>query len=137
MTKRERATVLAALRYWQRVGLEAGGQMEEADIAAGFGTLEALNAEEIDALAERIRAGETERVESEDAEPPMAPAEAEQLLRAKFTAADADEIKTYVWGPGDLKGARYPADYFSKIANVDELFADFETFMRSRAAKRV
>lgn len=52
MNARETATVLAALRYWQREGLQSAGH--EQDIACDGGTLTPLTAVEIDALAERI-----------------------------------------------------------------------------------
>ena len=51
MNKRELATVLAALRYWQRK-LPIGAK-PEADIATDGG-IEPLSAEEIDALCEKI-----------------------------------------------------------------------------------
>ena len=49
---RELGTVLAALRYWQREGLMNGGH--EQDIATNGGEVEPLNADEIDALCERL-----------------------------------------------------------------------------------
>lgn len=54
---REAATVLAALRYWQR-GLagDDAGTLEVDDIATNGGALEALSAGEIDALCERLNA---------------------------------------------------------------------------------
>jgi len=52
---RELATVLAALRYWQREGWISGGH--EHDIATNGDTLEPLGADEIDALCERLNAG--------------------------------------------------------------------------------
>lgn len=53
LTDRERACVLAALRYWQREGLMSSGG--EQDIAtSGGGVLEPLSEEEIDDLAERL-----------------------------------------------------------------------------------
>jgi hypothetical protein len=51
-SQRETATILAALRYWQREGLANGGH--ERAIADDIGRLEALSATEIDALCERI-----------------------------------------------------------------------------------
>lgn len=50
LTRAEHATVLAALRYWQREGLLSGGH--ERDIAEEHG--EALKAEAIGELCERI-----------------------------------------------------------------------------------
>ena len=52
MNKRELATVLAALRYWQREGLISGGH--EQDIASDGETIKPLSAEEIDALCEEL-----------------------------------------------------------------------------------
>lgn len=49
-TDREADTILAALRYWQREGLMSAGH--ERDIAEEHG--DALNADEIDDLCERI-----------------------------------------------------------------------------------
>jgi hypothetical protein len=49
---REHATILAALRYWQRKGLESPAP--EDDIATNAGTLIGLSAEEIDELCEWI-----------------------------------------------------------------------------------
>lgn len=53
---REHATVLAALRYWQREGWRSCGHEIE-DIATNGGTLEALVAAEIDGLCERLNCG--------------------------------------------------------------------------------
>jgi hypothetical protein len=55
-SQREMATILAALRYWQREGLLSGGR--EQDIATNEDRLRALSAEEIDALCERINCGD-------------------------------------------------------------------------------
>jgi hypothetical protein len=54
---RELATVLAALRYWQREGIHSGGH--EQDIAADGDTIKPLTADEIDALCERLNYGGT------------------------------------------------------------------------------
>lgn len=52
LDKAELATVLAALRYWQRVGLK---QIEpEDDIATDGGKFHPLDADAIDALCERL-----------------------------------------------------------------------------------
>ncbi len=50
--KRQSATILAALRYWQREGLMSSGH--EQDIATDGNSMNALDAEEIDALCEQI-----------------------------------------------------------------------------------
>jgi hypothetical protein len=50
LTTRELATVLAALRYWQREGLA----IDDHDIATDGGNLKELDAEEIDDLCERL-----------------------------------------------------------------------------------
>lgn len=53
---RELATILAALRYWQREGA-SGNSVDtepEHDILTDGGEIEPLTAEEIDALCERI-----------------------------------------------------------------------------------
>lgn len=52
MNQRELATVLAALRYWQREGLMSGGH--EQDISTDGGKIEQLTTEEIDGLCERL-----------------------------------------------------------------------------------
>jgi hypothetical protein len=52
---RDTATILAALRYYQASGPDAGFDFE--DIATDGGTLEAMDAEEIDGLCERINTG--------------------------------------------------------------------------------
>lgn len=52
LSERELATVLAALRYWQREGLHSSGH--EIEIATNGGTLAAMAEGEIDALCERI-----------------------------------------------------------------------------------
>ncbi len=49
---RQLATVLAALRFWQREGLAAGGH--EHDIASDGGALTPLTYDEINALCEEI-----------------------------------------------------------------------------------
>lgn len=57
LDEREAATVLAALRHWQR-GLGDDVETSEVDdIATNGGTLEALSEAEIDALCERLNAG--------------------------------------------------------------------------------
>ena len=53
LTPEELATVLAALRYWQR---HRPSNPELHDIATDGGTLTPLDAEDIDALCERINA---------------------------------------------------------------------------------
>jgi hypothetical protein len=50
--QRERATMLAALRYWQREGLRSGGHEQE--IATGEGGFPYLDEAQIEALCERI-----------------------------------------------------------------------------------
>ena len=50
--ERELATILAALRHWQRVGMNSGGA--EADIATNGDTVKALSGKEIDSLCERL-----------------------------------------------------------------------------------
>lgn len=52
MSDRETATILAALRYWQRVGLMSSGH--EKDIASDGGRFQSLSAGEIESLCERI-----------------------------------------------------------------------------------
>lgn len=52
MDSRKLATILAALRYWQREGLAAGGH--EHDIASDGGVLTPLTYDEINALCEEI-----------------------------------------------------------------------------------
>lgn len=50
--KRQSATILAALRYWQREGLMSSGH--EQDIATEGNSMNALDAEDIDALCKQI-----------------------------------------------------------------------------------
>jgi hypothetical protein len=52
MNKRQQATVLAALRSWQREGLMSS--RHEHEIASDGATLEPLTREEIDALCEEL-----------------------------------------------------------------------------------
>lgn len=52
INNRELATILAALRYWQREGMMSGGH--EQDIACDDGEFAPLNADEIDGLCERL-----------------------------------------------------------------------------------
>ncbi len=52
LNNRELATILAALRYWQREGLMSAGA--EHDIATDGDTLREMNADEIDSLCERL-----------------------------------------------------------------------------------
>jgi hypothetical protein len=54
LDSRELATVLAALRYWQRLALAQEERGPEDDIASDGGTLSILQPSEIDALCERI-----------------------------------------------------------------------------------
>jgi hypothetical protein len=56
LSDRQAATLLAALRYWQRKGLTSGGR--EQDIASDEGNCEPLSSAEIDVLCESIRASE-------------------------------------------------------------------------------
>jgi hypothetical protein len=58
-SEREAATILAALRYWQREGSVTAGH--ERDIETDFDRLKPLGAEEIDALCERINCREVGR----------------------------------------------------------------------------
>jgi hypothetical protein len=51
----EHATVLAALRYWQREGLMSSGH--EGDIATQGGTMSMMQPNEIDELCERLNTG--------------------------------------------------------------------------------
>ena len=51
-TSRQLATILAALRYWQREGIMSGGH--EHDIASDGDTLKPLTADEIDDLCEEL-----------------------------------------------------------------------------------
>jgi hypothetical protein len=55
LEQRKWATLLAALRYWQRIGLASGGQLAEHDIATDGGTLEPLSVEEIDILCGELQ----------------------------------------------------------------------------------
>ena len=54
LDQRQHATILAALRYWQREGLSSNGH--EVDIATDGGTLEPLSASEIDDLCVAMNA---------------------------------------------------------------------------------
>lgn len=54
LTERQLATILAALRYWQREGKHAGGA--EQAIASNDGELSPLSEREIDQLAEYLNA---------------------------------------------------------------------------------
>lgn len=51
-TNRETATILAALRFWQREGV--GFDYSEDDIASNGGEFDSLDEAEIDALCERV-----------------------------------------------------------------------------------
>lgn len=52
LDSRQLATILAALRYWQREGFMSSGH--EMDIATDGGILRPLNGAEIDLLCERL-----------------------------------------------------------------------------------
>lgn len=54
ITERQHATILAALRYWQRMGT-LDPHAPEHDIADWDDQIEPLNVDEIDVLIERIR----------------------------------------------------------------------------------
>ena len=58
MTERELATVLAALRHWQRQECYADGGIPEHTIASDEGEHEPLDAQEIDELCERLNRSE-------------------------------------------------------------------------------
>ena len=58
LNDRELAAVLAGLRFWQREGMEYAGLLPEQDIADDCGKLTPLNAQEIDALCERLNTEE-------------------------------------------------------------------------------
>jgi hypothetical protein len=58
LTARELATVLAALRHWQKALPESAEVYE--DIATDDGRLEPLTVDEIDELCMRLNFGETE-----------------------------------------------------------------------------
>lgn len=53
LTAEELATILAALRYWQRKGITAP-DLPEHDIATDCGMLRPLNTAQIDRLCERL-----------------------------------------------------------------------------------
>ena len=55
--KQEAATVLAALRFWQRVGLKLPVVPPEEDIATDAGEFSSLDEFAIDDLCERINMG--------------------------------------------------------------------------------
>ena len=59
ISERETATILAALRYWQREGSMSAGY--ERDIETDFDRLKPLSAEEVDALCERINCSDDGR----------------------------------------------------------------------------
>lgn len=59
-TDEEQATVLAALRFWQRAGHGASSTPPEWDIATNEGTVEPLDEPAIDDLCERINTSEDE-----------------------------------------------------------------------------
>jgi hypothetical protein len=54
MTDRELATVLAALRYWQRNVIVNRIDKDIADIATNVGQFDAMSDAEIDELCERL-----------------------------------------------------------------------------------
>lgn len=54
LDQRELATVLAALRFYQRLGLQINREDPEDDIANEGGTIDPLNVTEIDTLCEEI-----------------------------------------------------------------------------------
>jgi hypothetical protein len=56
LSDRKTATTLAALRFWQRVGLTSAGR--EQNVATDGGRFLPLSAQEIDALCERINCGD-------------------------------------------------------------------------------
>lgn len=59
LTVRERATVLAALRYWQIwLPIESDCPERYVDIATDGGGLEPLSEEEVDSLIEKLNFGE-------------------------------------------------------------------------------
>lgn len=79
LNDRELATVLAALRYWQRIGMPFCPP--EWDIARDGGALAALSPAEIDLLCERMNLeGRARTPPSDDAE--------DKSKQAAFTAAD-------------------------------------------------
>jgi len=59
LTDNELATVLAALRYWEREGLMSGGH--EQVIASNDGDITPLDADGIDDLCERINQAEVDQ----------------------------------------------------------------------------
>jgi hypothetical protein len=56
MNTRQLATILAALRYWQRQGLQL--DVPELDIATNAGAVDPLSTAEIDELTQQINFGE-------------------------------------------------------------------------------
>lgn len=100
LNERELATVLAALRYWQRVGyvqsaMHGGRALPEWSIAIDGGTLTELSHAEIDFLCERINLGEGEErsrqriaIEARVIQATRTPPSDEESKQAAFTAAD-------------------------------------------------
>lgn len=119
--RRARATLLAALRYWQREGLMSGGH--EQDIASDGGNVKPMTAEEIERLCEMLQPSTVEqptisqrhyvaRVDFDDetdmAYAVIAPSETEARKVLECVAAHAVDDSCYagdhVWaGRGDRR----------------------------------
>lgn len=80
LDERELATVLAALRYWQREGWR--GDCHEQVIATNDGDFSAMEADEIDTLCERINTADEAK--------PSAPMPLAERLHALATESEPD-----------------------------------------------
>lgn len=85
LDNRELATVLAALRYWQREVVTVAGvvveELPEGDIATNCGTLEYLGEGEIDSLCERLNTEE------------RAPDKLLEVARGKYAYPSDDDVE--------------------------------------------
>jgi len=59
ISEREKATMIAALRFWQKEGVIGNHAGRIKDIAEGFGSFEPLDGPEIDELVRKVQIGLT------------------------------------------------------------------------------
>lgn len=112
LDEREHATVMAALRYWQRRAITVDGldldTVPETDIATNAGALDYLGETEIDALCERINTLEkATELEIEMARGQYADDECEiddDAMTSRAEDGTGTWISAWVWTPTDETG---------------------------------
>lgn len=124
LNRAELATVLAALRYWQREGLHSGGA--EHDIAEDGGDVDPLDAEDIDELCGRINCAEEGDAPSNALRAAFISAASKLVGRSTLLQVESFGDVTLVRdsdplsGTGEVMGAWVTAKVYTETGDLDE-----------------